>query len=308
MDFNFLHSEPMDLSAAGVENIKLPALNNGNITLNVLRLDKIHPVISGNKWFKLKYYVQDAINNNYSHLLTFGGAYSNHIVACAYAATSAGLKSTGIIRGEKPKNFSATLKDALEHGMQLEFITREEYQNKHNPEFLQYLSQKYPGSYIIAEGGEGKLGFMGASEILNLVDKSQYSHLLCAVGTGTMLKGIASVSTNTQQVIGIPVLKGFEKWMDQQSDIEDRVKQRTRVFTEYHFGGYAKNNTRLLAFMNEWYQSTHIPLDFVYTGKLLFAVDDLLKKNYFPRQSSLLVIHSGGLQGNRSLREQDLIF
>jgi 1-aminocyclopropane-1-carboxylate deaminase len=305
---NLLQGNAPNLSAASIEKIDLAALHNGNIVLNVLRLDKIHPVISGNKWFKLKYYLQDAIANKHDHIITFGGAYSNHIVAAAYAANAAGLKSTGIIRGEKSITLSPALKDAMDFGMQLEFISRENYLKKNEPEWISALLKKNPGAYIIPAGGEGEAGVEGAAEILNLVDKTAYTHLICAVGTGTMLKGMAASSLPDQQVIGIPVLKGFDNWLEGQYGIDDSTKQRIQLLHNYHFGGYAKNNASLFAFMNEWYAATRIPLDFVYTGKLLFAVSDLIKNNYFAKDSRLLVVHSGGLQGNRSLPEQTLIF
>jgi 1-aminocyclopropane-1-carboxylate deaminase len=305
---NLLSGYMPDLSAATVEKIDLSALDNGNTTLYVLRLDKIHPVISGNKWFKLKYYLQDAIKNKHTHIITFGGAYSNHIVATAFAAAGAGLRSTGIIRGEKTSTLSPTLKEAKDYGMDLEFISRGTYFKKTDPEFIEIQLQKHPGAYIISEGGEGECGVKGAAEILDLVNKTGYSHLICAVGTGTMLKGLVAGSLSHQQIIGIPVLKGFDHWLKDQPMMVDSTRERIHLICNYHFSGYARNNASLFAFMNEWYAATGIPSDFVYTGKLLFGVIDLIKKGYFPEGSQLLVVHSGGLQGNRSLPEKTLIF
>jgi 1-aminocyclopropane-1-carboxylate deaminase len=306
---NLLPDGILNLAAATVEKIDLPVLHIHNITLNVLRLDKIHPVISGNKWFKLKYYIKEALEKNNNHIITFGGAYSNHIVATACVAAKAGLKSTGIIRGEEPATLSHTLKDAMAYGMQLVFISREDYHQKNDPEYIRTLLQKHPNTCIIPEGGEGEKGILGAEEIMNLADQTAFTHLLCAVGTGTLLKGLANNSLPQQQVIGIPVLKGFDNWLQEQAvTMKASVIQRIHLNNDYHFGGYAKNNDALFAFMNQLYEQTNIPTDFVYTGKLLFAVFDLIKKNYFPKGSSLLVVHSGGLQGNRSLAKQILIF
>jgi 1-aminocyclopropane-1-carboxylate deaminase len=302
---NLLPDNMVDLSAATIDRIDIPAFNTLAVSPDLLRLDKIHPVISGNKWFKLKYYLEEALEKNYQTILTFGGAYSNHIAATAYAAERMGMKSIGIIRGEEPAILSHTLKEAKRLGMQLSFINRETYRQKKDTAFIKSLSEKYAGPYIIPEGGEGEPGIRGAAEIADLVDINKYSHLLCAVGTGTLLKGLARASLQGQQVIGIPVLKGF---IDIPLITDGSIKQRVRLIQDYHFGGYAKNNETLFAFMNEFYDQTNIPTDFVYTGKLLFAAADLAKKNYFPAGSQLLLVHSGGLQGNDSLAPQTLNF
>ena len=305
---NLLHDDIVNLAAAAVEKMDLPALHAHAISADVLRLDQIHPVISGNKWFKLKYYLQEALQQHYNSLLTFGGAYSNHIVAIACAAQQVGLKSVGIIRGEKPVVISHSLRNAMHYGMQLEFVSRNDYSNRNDPALAAMLAEKYQQPYFIAEGGQGMLGIKGAAEILNLVDKTKYSHLLCAVGTGTLLNGIARSSLPGQQLVGIPVLKGFENNEAGLLSISNNAGKNIQLVHEYHFGGYAKNNAELFAFMNGLYQETGIPTDFVYTGKLFFAAMDLVKKNHFPKGSKLLIIHSGGLQGNGSLAAGRLIF
>ena len=302
---NLLPENIVNLSAITTDRVLLPAFDNHNIKLDVLRLDKIHPVISGNKWFKLQYYLQDAIQHN-KHIITFGGAYSNHIIATASAACGAGLTSTGIIRGEQPAILSHTLVDAMQYGMQLQFISRNLYNQKNDPAFIQQLNRDYQHPCIIPEGGEGETGIKGAAEILQLVDLNKFTHIVCAVGTGTLLTGLLNSSSVNQQVIGIPVLKGFEDWSP--PFVSTEQKQRLIIINDYHFGGYAKKNGALFGFMNEWYKATAIPSDFVYTGKLFYAVNDLVQKNFFPEKSRLLVIHSGGLQGNKSLPAKTLDF
>jgi 1-aminocyclopropane-1-carboxylate deaminase/D-cysteine desulfhydrase-like pyridoxal-dependent ACC family enzyme len=269
-----------------IDPVTLPELTEHRLTAHVLRLDKIHPVISGNKWFKLKSHLHAAMKKPGQHIITFGGPWSNHIIAAAFAAQQAGLRATGIIRGEQPAALSDTLRQAAGYGMQLEFISREAYRAKDTPAFLEQLRAKWPGAWVIPEGGAGPLGVKGSEEILRAVDKSQYTHILCAIGTGTMYQGLVNASAPGQIVIGVPVLKGMKAF----SDLPD-----------YHFGGYARYTTELLDFMNRWYRSTGIPSDFVYTGKLFYAALDSVHKNLFPPDSRLLLIHSGGLQGNRSL-------
>ena len=273
----------------------------------MLRLDKIHPVISGNKWFKLKYYLENFKKNNFYGILTFGGAYSNHIIATAYAAKLAGIKCKGIIRGETPPELSHTLKECIKYGMQLEFVTRENYRQKN---LLIERGQNFPGYYTIPEGGAGPLGEKGCREILDLVNKETYSHFACAVGTGTMFIGLANSSLPQQHIIGISVLKGMKNLTDQFNELvyqPEKIKY-SKIFYDYHGGGYARYTPELFSFMNDFYLQTGIPTDFVYTGKLVYAIKDLVKKGYFPLGSRLLIIHSGGLQGNISVPKGTLIF
>lgn len=289
-----------DFSKITVDEIQLQLPIGNEMDLHVLRLDKIHPVISGNKWFKLKYHLENFSKKDYTGILTFGGAWSNHIIATACACSMYNIKSVGIIRGEKPKSLSPTLQLAEEYGMQLEFLSRETYSQKSNPDLLNYFLQLYPNFYAIPEGGSGKDGEKGMAEILKVVDLKLYTHILCAIGTGTMFRGITSIISPTQTLFGVYVLKGFE-----QSNFAEANQMTT---SDYHFGGYAKQSLTLINFMNDFYERTGITTDFVYTGKLFFAVEDLIKKNTFQKGSKLLVIHSGGLQGNTSLTPNKLHF
>ncbi len=273
-----------------------------NIKLSILRLDKIHPVISGNKWFKLKYYLQEAKNSGKKMIVTFGGAWSNHIVAAAAACGEYDLSSAGIIRGEEPSLLSPTLMQAKDYGMQLHFISREEYKDNSIPAALG--REDY---YLINEGGYGPLGAQGAEEITDYV-KDDFTHYCCAVGTGTMMAGLINRTRPTQQVIGISVLRNNFQLEQEVAALVHNKYHLWKIIHEYHFGGYAKHSAALIEFMNDFYKQTSIPTDFVYTGKLFFAVSELIKDNFFPAGSKLLVVHSGGLQGNRSLEKGTLIY
>jgi 1-aminocyclopropane-1-carboxylate deaminase len=257
---------------------------NADVQLDVLRLDKIHPVVSGNKWFKLKYYLQQAIEEKYVAVATFGGAFSNHILATAYACHNQHIKSIGFIRGEAPNNYSQTLLDARALGMQLEFVSRKTYQNKQ--------------------------GIIQAKEITQLVtDLSTYNYIVCAVGTGTMLSGIITNASSTQECIGISVMKNNVSLQNEiTSLIQNNTSARFSLLHAYHFGGYAKYTAQLTGFMNYMWTEHYLPLDFVYTAKALFAVYNLMRKAYFTPHSKILFIHSGGLQGNRSLKQGTLNF
>jgi len=288
-----------DLRKITIDKIHAPFLQNKNVQFDVLRLDKIHPVISGNKWFKLKYHLDNFNAGNYNGIITFGGAWSTHIVATACTCYLKKIKCIGIIRGERPEQLSNTLLKAANYEMDLKFISRDDYAQKNSTEFLESIKKEFPGHYIIPEGGAGKEGEKGASEILEYADGKKYTHIACAVGTGTMFNGISAAVSVNQNILGIVVLKGWK--------VKNEMNN-TEMFLNYHFGGYAKYDLTLIDFMNDFFRLTNIPTDFVYTGKLAFALFDLIKKDHFPTGSKILMIHSGGLQGNASLQKGSLIF
>lgn len=278
-----------------------------NIIVDVLRLDRVHPIVSGNKWYKLKYYLIKAKENSCSATVTFGGAYSNHIIATAFVCNKLALKSIGVIRGEKPTKLSHTLQDAESFGMKLVYVGREEYRNK-SLIAEQYSNQEY---YIIPEGGYGELGAKGASEILaGVKDLEKYTHIICSCGTGTMIAGIILSAKKNQTVIGINSLKGYPEIEQDIHKILPKgfIESKFEIINEYHFGGYAKKTNQLIEFMNKLYLKHNIPTDIVYSSKLFFAVDDLISKKYFDERSKILIIHCGGLQGNLSLPKGTLIF
>jgi 1-aminocyclopropane-1-carboxylate deaminase len=292
----------MKLLFENITTDSIDLLKEKEISITVLRLDKIHPVISGNKWFKLQYYLKEAKAQNKKKIVTFGGAWSNHIIATAAACKLNGFASTGIIRGEEPVALSPTLQLAMEYGMQLYFISREDYNEKKVPAELQ--SEEH---YLINEGGYGEKGAGGASDILNYTEKD-FTHCCCVVGTGTMMAGLIRTVSPDQKVIGISVLKNNHELEKNVRSLLINEPKQWQIIHDYHFGGYAKYKPELIDFMNEFYRQTNISSDFVYTGKLFFAVSDLVKNCFFPAGSKLLLIHSGGLQGNASLGKGTLIY
>ena len=283
-----------------IQTVNDPLFTNANVSVDVLRLDKIHTIISGNKWFKLKYYLEEAFRQRKKGIITFGGAYSNHLLATAFACAQAGLSSIAVVRGEEPAEYSHTLKDAHSFNMQLQFVSRSQYRDD---AFAEQVQQSHPDFLFVAEGGRGELGMKGAEEILHLQPVNQYTHILCAVGTGTMMTGLVNSSDPEQLIVGIPVVKRAGSNPDNIYEfINQNSKSKNFVLRDdFHFGGYAKQNIELIRFMNHFYESHKIPSDFVYTGKLFYASIKLIESNFFNAGSKILVVHSGGLQGNRSL-------
>ena len=271
-------------------------INHPNITLFIKREDLLHPEMSGNKIRKLKYNLIQAKKENKNTLLTFGGAFSNHILAVAAAGKERGFKTIGIIRGEELREKieqNQTLQKVQKFGMFLEFVTRQEYRVKNNPEFIMELEKKFGDFYLIPEGGTNELAVKGCEEILTPEDE-KFDFICCAVGTGGTISGIVNCSKDGQQVLGFPALKGDFLREDIRSFVS---RANWELITAYHFGGYGKVTEELIQFINEFYQIYKIPLDPVYTGKMMFGVMDLIKKNHFPKNSKVLIIHTGGLQG-----------
>ncbi len=288
-----------------VQRIEAEWLRQHSIVLDVLRLDKWHPTVSGNKWFKLQYYLKDARDKSYSAIATFGGAYSNHIVATAFACREMELNCIGIIRGEEPPMLSHTLCEAQEYGMQLTFMSREKYRDK---EAIKTLRNDV---YWINEGGYGALGADGASEILRLInDIEAYSYLVCAVGTGTTLAGMIKNALPHQTVFGFSALRNNRSLEEEVKQLlsEEERRKKFAVIHDYHFGGYAKYTPALLSYMNAVWQEHHLPLDFVYTAKALYGLEDMIRKDEIVPLSHILFVHTGGLQGNKSLPENTLLF
>lgn len=289
------------------QTLRKPLLNAMGISADVLRGDKIHRDISGNKWFKLKYHLEAAIKEGKKGIVTFGGAYSNHLVATAVAAQEHQLLSTGIVRGEETVPENASVKQMKDAGMHLIYVNREEYKNKEL--VIQQFLAAHNQYHYIPEGGQSPEGIRGAGEMLNSVHHD-YTHIICPVGTGTTMAGLVNASAGHQQVLGICALKITDTVSNELSEYisGNTNKQNWNIRYDYHFGGYAKKTPSLLSFMNELFQEEKVPTDFVYTAKMFFAVDDLARRNYFPRGSKLLLVHTGGLQGNRSLPAGTLVF
>ena len=264
-----------------------------NLQLFIKRDDKIHPFISGNKWRKLKYPLLRAKENNIHTMVTFGGAWSNHLLATAAEGASFGLKSVGYVRGEEVQN--PVLSMCRLFGMQLRFIDRQSYKNKLE---IFNLNFAHDEALFIDEGGKSPLGMQGCSEILNEL-KQQYDYIFCAAGTGTTIagiqKGIEILKLNTQANC-IPVLKGGD-FLLKEFDDWGITKNKIQVHSAYHFGGYAKTNSLLNQFIQKFVSATGIMIEPTYTGKLFYGIFDLIEKDYFPKNSKILVVHTGGLTG-----------
>jgi len=278
----------------------MPLLKEKGIRLYLKREDTIHPFISGNKYRKLKYNLLEAKKQGKETLLTFGGAFSNHIAAAAYAGHEQGLKTIGVIRGEeladKWQN-NPTLQLAHEHGMQFHFVSRSAYRLKNEPSFIQKLKEKFGDFYLLPEGGTNALAVKGCAEILTDAD-AQFDYICSAVGTGGTLAGLINAAQPHQTVLGFPALKGDFLTEEIRTFVHN---DSWRLITDYHFGGYAKVDQQLVSFINLFKQKTGIPLDPIYTGKMLFGIFDLVKQDVFEPGTQILAIHTGGLQGIKGM-------
>lgn len=282
------------------QEVHLPILKEKSITLFIKREDQIHPFVSGNKFRKLKYNIQKAKQQKAKTVVTFGGAFSNHIIATAVAANLNGLQSIGIVRGDelgrdlkKTLSENTTLQVADKNGMTLFFISRSEYQNKYHLDFINQLKEKFGDFYLIPEGGSNSLAVKGCEEILTK-DDAKFDYICSSVGTGGTISGLINSIENHQKVIGFPALKG--NFLS--AEIQQYVKKDTwSLVTKYHFGGYAKHTEELIRFINNFTTATKIPLDPIYTGKMLFGLLDMIEKDVFKKGTKILAIHTGGLQG-----------
>ena len=290
------------------ENINIQAVPSfclKDIKLAVLRLDELHPIVSGNKWFKLKHYLQQAQEQNAKIIASFGGPYSNHLVALAFAAKKYNLQSLGYVRSNENEPITPTLEEAKQYGMHLKFLGRNNFQLL-KTELLQNNDEN--NTYFVDEGGYGMLGAKGAATILSNTSTNNYSHIVCAVGTGTMMAGLINAANPHQHVIGIPVLKNEATIRNEITQLITFKETPFTLLHDFHLGGYAKTNQAQFDFMNQLWTTEKIPTDIVYTSKLFMAVKSLVANNYFSPTAKILMIHSGGLQGNRSLPAGTLLF
>lgn len=289
-----------------IQKINNPTADIQGISVSILRLDLIHPVVSGNKLFKLKYYLAKAVDEK-KQIVTFGGPYSNHLVATAYAAKQAGLESVGYVRGAAPKELSPTLSDCLNYGMELKFLSYSDYTQQQ----VTLSSFQNDESVVVPYGGFGPLGVKGAKEILDLEDASEFDIIVASAGSGTMGAGLALALKDQQQLMLFSAVKNNFSIKTEINSLLTGTADTNNSFEvnhDYHFGGFAKTNNSLFDYMNWLYKDAGIPTDIIYTGKLMFGVNDMLEKRKFNAGSKILVIHSGGLQGNRSLKNNELIF
>jgi 1-aminocyclopropane-1-carboxylate deaminase len=271
------------------------------ITLHIKREELNHPHISGNKWWKLKYNLEAARQQRHNTVLTFGGAYSNHLYATAAAAHALGFNSIGIVRGEKTNPRNPTLTFAESMGMQLHYISREAYRQKSEEDFLKTLHAQFGNFYTIPEGGTNPLAIKGTQEFATTFPQEPFDYICLAVGTGGTVAGIIQGAAYGE-IIGFSALKGNFLTDEVKTLLDPNLPARPwHINNHYHMGGYAKKNDTLVEFVKRFHTRHNIPLDFVYTGKMMFGIYDLVREGYFPRGSRILALHTGGLQGNGNM-------
>lgn len=287
-----LFDTPLPLASQAIYH---PAFEEKNLDVQLLRIDEIHPSISGNKWFKLKYNLDDVVKKKLDGIVTFGGQFSNHIHAMASATDLLGLKSVGIIAGANQSRLTSTLLYAQQKGMELHFVSRAIYRKKHEPAQMAKWQALFPNFGIVPEGGTNHLAIKGAAEIVDFAP-ANFDYIITACGTGGTLAGLATRLKSHQKAIGVSVLKGEDKLT---AFIESFIGKgkNFEVISGYHFGGYAKTTEELKNFIRQFYEEKNILLEQVYTAKMMMSVIDLAQKNYFKKSSKLVLLHTGGLQG-----------
>lgn len=297
------------INTSPLQRLQSPFLQNAGIQLYVKRDDLIHPQFGGNKWRKLKYNLDYARENHFDTLLTFGGAWSNHIYATAAASKHFGFTSIGLIRGEEHSPLNATLSFAKDCGMQLHYIDRAQYRDKHDSAFLEKIRQRFGDVYVLPEGGSNALAIKGCAETIEEINAeidSPFDIICCASGTGATLAGMISAISPTQTAIGFSALKGGE-FLNQEVNTflghDDANSNLTNknwyIESDFHFGGYAKINDELIRFMSEFQSQYGFALDAVYTGKMFYGLFERIKSKTFKPGTTIVAVHSGGLQGNK---------
>ncbi|MEO6304419.1 MAG: pyridoxal-phosphate dependent enzyme [Bacteroidia bacterium] len=303
-----------------IQKINSDIFTAKDLSVEILRLDLIHPEVSGNKWFKLKQNIKKAEQDEQKIIITFGGAYSNHIAATAALCKLKRLNSIGVIRGEQTEILNLTLQTAKEKGMQLYFVDRETYSTKDTVEFKKHLNNKFGPHYLIPEGGNNKEGILGCMKILK--PEWEHNYIFSACGTATTYSGILASARPNQTIVGISVLKGENNSPKEAStqlrtifpeqkliingneELEKLQIENNCITNNYCFNGYAKRDKDLVDFKTKFEKEFAIPLDHIYTTKLVYAVFDLIKKNKIKPNSKILIIHSGGLQGNKGFEDR----
>ncbi len=277
----------------------------------IKRDDLIHDAISGNKWRKLKYNLIEAGIRGYKTLLTFGGAYSNHIYATAAAGKTFGFKTIGIIRGEEHLPLNPTLTFAKQQNMEIHYLDRTTYRNRNNADLQNEIALQFDNPYVIPEGGSNLLALKGVEELVGEIDIN-FDYICSAVGSGGTLAGIICGSNNNYKVLGFPAIKGGEYLndiilsfvKDYNPAVAGQIINNWKLIYDYHFGGFAKINFELIQFIYEFEKINNITLDSIYTGKMFYGIYDLIKKGYFNKNETIIAVHTGGLQGNAGMEKK----
>lgn len=290
-----------------MQHIQDELLQSKQINLYIKREDLKHPTIQGNKFRKLKYNLETAKTQQQKTLLTFGGAFSNHIYAVAAAGQAFDFETIGVIRGERIEPLNPTLQFAETNGMKLHFVSRSAYRNKNDSDFINNLKKQFGDFYLIPEGGSNELAVKGCIEIVSDIS-IDFDYLSSPIGTGGTLGGLILGTGKKGKVLGFPALKGGDFLKDDIQNLllktiekgiihHKTIPQNWEIITDYHFGGYAKHKPELVNFINNFKEKHHVPLEPIYTGKMLFGIYDLIQKDYFKPNSTIIAIHTGGLQG-----------
>lgn len=294
-----LHELERKLSPSVLTRIDEPLLQRKGIELWLKRDELLHPIISGNKWRKLKYILEHAFDLGCQRIVSMGGAYSNHLHALAYTGKCLGLATAAFVRGERPKKLSATLKDIEDWGMQLTFVSRGDYRELRAYRCYDSLPGLQSGDYWLPEGGATDLALQGVAHIIAEIDMA-FDVLAAPCGTGTTLAGLIKAVPGTAEVLGVSALKGGDfLYRDVAELLADAAHKNWRLALDYHFGGFAKSNMLLTKFIDRFERRHNIALDPVYTGKMLYALYDLIEQDQFSSGKRIVAIHTGGLQGRR---------
>ncbi len=300
------YEDKVDETKSIIQEVTLPD-NKDYVKVFIKRDDLIHSEISGNKWRKLKYNLFYASENKYETILTFGGAFSNHIYAVAAAGKLFGFKTIGIIRGEEHLPLNPTLSFAVNCGMELHYLDRTTYRNRDDVEFRNEIGKKFGNPYVVPEGGSNMLALRGVEELVYSID-IEYDYICCANGTGGTISGIISALEGNKKILGFPALKGagfLYQVIDKFVELyKDKKFNNYELVQDYNFGGYAKINKELVEFIEKFEYLNDIPLDPIYTGKMFFGINDMIKNKLFEKGYKIIAVHTGGLQGNMGMSEK----
>lgn len=302
IDFN----NYVDEKACIIVPVTLPGVSN-SVNVFMKRIDLVHPVISGNKWYKMKYNIIEMKNLGLNTLLTFGGAYSNHIHAAAHAGKIFGFKTIGLIRGEEHFPLNFTLQAAVDDGMELHYVDRATFRKRETEGFLNSIRERFGNIYVLPVGGTNKIALKGCKEIVEQIEMN-YDYICSASGSGGTFAGIVAGLNGVKKGIAFPALRGGEFLEEVVSDLVSEYTGKTfsnwQINTDYHFGGFAKLTKELVDFTRQFNEMNGLELDYIYTNKMMFGIADLIKKGFFKSGETIVAIHSGGLQGNLGMKEK----
>lgn len=302
----FDFSTHINEDAAIIVPVQLPNILS-DTKVFMKRIDLVHPVISGNKWYKTKYNIAEMMTQGKRTLLTFGGAFSNHIHATVSAGKNFGFNTIGLIRGEEHLPLNETLQYAVDNGMELHYVDRTTFRTRDTKEFTEWIKNRFGDVYILPLGGTNTIALKGCAEIVEQID-IDFDYVCSAAGSGGTFAGIVSGLSGSKKGIVFPALKGGEFLGDVITNLVFQYTGKNfsnwSVNTDYHFGGFAKLSKELVEFTKEFERLNGFELDYIYTNKMMFGISELIKSGYFKSGETIVAIHSGGLQGNVAMKEK----